>query len=159
MSNDNQTSSHYREHTQEQDGWTVLAPPPLSSVISLPPEVPAAPLAQAVAPAATTGDKLPFDIPINSNVIGATPASRTTSYGRETPFVVAFVEICKIMGLDPAGACLGFRRDKFVWKAFAMPESTKDGLGPFSNPFLVWDFLSAEECVTLIPVLRCMLAG
>jgi hypothetical protein len=52
-----------------------------------------------------------FQIPINSNIIGAAPATRTTSYGRDVSFAVAYVELCDMMGLDPATASIGFKWD------------------------------------------------
>ncbi|KAJ7092225.1 hypothetical protein C8R44DRAFT_891269 [Mycena epipterygia] len=62
------SSSYYREHTREQDGWTVLASPPAAE---LPPPYTAedhsTPAAAPVAPAVT----LPFEIQTNSNIIGA----------------------------------------------------------------------------------------
>ncbi|KAJ7431576.1 hypothetical protein B0H11DRAFT_2298145 [Mycena galericulata] len=52
LPNNNQTSSHYREHTRQQDGWTVLAPPPDPQPTGeLPP--PYTPEAAPAAPAAT----------------------------------------------------------------------------------------------------------
>ncbi|KAJ7782522.1 hypothetical protein DFH07DRAFT_1010891 [Mycena maculata] len=103
-----QNPSHYQEHTRQQDGWTVLAPP--ESELP-PPYTPDAELAAATAPAAAApqGPTLAFDIPINSNIIGAAPVTRSKNFGREVPFSTAYVEICNMMGLDPADACLSYK--------------------------------------------------
>ncbi|KAJ7785473.1 hypothetical protein B0H14DRAFT_2630504 [Mycena olivaceomarginata] len=42
MRSNNQTSSHYREHTRQQDGWTVLAPGPPAGPELPPPYTPEA---------------------------------------------------------------------------------------------------------------------
>ncbi|KAJ6607853.1 hypothetical protein B0H10DRAFT_1955897 [Mycena sp. CBHHK59/15] len=107
------TTWHYQEHTQQQDGWTVLAPPPHSPepADELPPlYTPDAPPAPAPA-AAATGPTLNFEIPINSNVVGAALVTRTKHYGRGVWFSVAYVEICNVMGLDPSTASLGYKWD------------------------------------------------
>ncbi|KAJ6596480.1 hypothetical protein B0H10DRAFT_2232489 [Mycena sp. CBHHK59/15] len=62
---------HYREHTREQDGWTVLAPPPAAGNDLPPPYTPEADSAPSAAPASTTALPLAFDVPINSNIVGA----------------------------------------------------------------------------------------
>ncbi|KAJ7665516.1 hypothetical protein B0H17DRAFT_1210975 [Mycena rosella] len=107
---------YYREHTREQDGWTVLAPPPAAGGDVPPPYTPEA--APVVPPpsavlASTTGTTLPlaFDVPINSNIVGAAPASRTTSFTRDASFAVAFIDICNMMGLDPSTARIGYKWD------------------------------------------------
>ncbi|KAJ7040160.1 hypothetical protein C8F04DRAFT_1178256 [Mycena alexandri] len=111
--NHNETPSHYREHTRQQDGWTVLATPPTNREELPPPYTPAPVQASApVAPASANGDiTLPFDIPINSNVIGATPVSRTKHYGRAVAFSTGYTEICHIMGLGATTAVLGYKWD------------------------------------------------
>ncbi|KAJ7257606.1 hypothetical protein C8J57DRAFT_1647254 [Mycena rebaudengoi] len=116
----NPTSSYYREHTRQQDGWTVLVPPPAANRSDLPPPYTAAP-APAIAPAVASANgavihgepvTLSFDIPINSNVIGVTPVTRTKKYGRQVPFSVGYTEICGLMGLDSTTAVLGYKWDK-----------------------------------------------
>ncbi|KAJ7668857.1 hypothetical protein B0H17DRAFT_1335887 [Mycena rosella] len=113
-------SNYYRDHTRQQDGWTVLAPPP-----DLPPPYTqtAAP-ASAAAPAAVTGTLLCFNIPTNTNVIGAVQVTRSKKYGREVPFNTAFVEICNIMGLDPSTAAIGYKGDNDKANAPNLPEET-----------------------------------
>ncbi|KAJ7349407.1 hypothetical protein DFH08DRAFT_1079711 [Mycena albidolilacea] len=114
----NNLSSHYWEHTRQQDGWTVLAPPAAAAGLpppytpednALPAAIPvaSAPTAAATAAAAT----LPFCIPTNSNFIGAVPVTRAREYARDVPFAVAFPEICRIMGLASSRACLGYKWD------------------------------------------------
>ncbi|KAJ7672015.1 hypothetical protein B0H17DRAFT_1141303 [Mycena rosella] len=103
---------YYREHTREQDGWTVLAPPPAAGGDLPPPYTPEA--APVVPPpsavlASTTALSLAFDVPINSNIVGAAPASRTTSFTRDASFAVAFIVICNMMGLDPSTARTGYK--------------------------------------------------
>ncbi|KAJ7449480.1 hypothetical protein B0H11DRAFT_2078847 [Mycena galericulata] len=108
-------SRHYREHTRQQDGWTVLASPPGANAGAdlPPPYTPEAAPAPAAAPPAAgpTGTALSFEIPTNTNVIGATRVARTKKYTRGVPFNVAFVEICGIMGLDPSTAHIGYNWD------------------------------------------------
>ncbi|KAJ7757648.1 hypothetical protein B0H16DRAFT_1824079 [Mycena metata] len=109
--NHNQTSSYYREHTRQQDGWTVLATPPANRE-DLPPPYTPAPAPVQVATASGNGEiTLPFDIPINSNVIGATPVSRTKHYGRAVAFSIGYTEICHVMGLGATTAVLGYKWD------------------------------------------------
>ncbi|KAJ7466515.1 hypothetical protein FB451DRAFT_1485486 [Mycena latifolia] len=107
VSDNNSTSSHYREHTREQDGWTVLAPP--SAAAELPPPYTAenTPAAAPVAPAVT----LPFQIPTNSNIIGVVPVTQTRKYARDAPFAVAFPLICNTMGLASSCARIGYKWD------------------------------------------------
>ncbi|KAJ7690100.1 hypothetical protein B0H17DRAFT_1134581 [Mycena rosella] len=79
------------QHYREQDGWTVLAPP-LAAGDDLPP--PYTPEAASMvpppsaAPASTASTTLPlaFNVPINSNIVGAAPASRTTSFARDASY-------------------------------------------------------------------------
>ncbi|KAJ7690326.1 hypothetical protein B0H17DRAFT_1179900 [Mycena rosella] len=83
------------------------------SLKTLSPPYTPAPVA-AVAPAAAPangGVTLSFDIPINSNVIGATPVTRAKHYGRAVPFSVRYTEICDMMGLDSMTAVLGYKWD------------------------------------------------
>ncbi|KAJ7290730.1 hypothetical protein C8J57DRAFT_1213367 [Mycena rebaudengoi] len=105
----NSTPSHYREHTRQQDGWTVLAPPPAAT--ELPPPYTAEnnsmPAATPIAPTAT----LPFQIPTNSNIIGAVPVTQTRKYAHNVPFAVAFPEICNTMGLASSRACIRYKWD------------------------------------------------
>ncbi|KAJ7106575.1 hypothetical protein C8R44DRAFT_745063 [Mycena epipterygia] len=79
MQSTNSTSSYYREHTREQDGWTVLASPPAAE---LPPPYTAedhsTPASAPVAPAVT----LPFEIQTNSNIIGAVPIIQTRKWSK-----------------------------------------------------------------------------
>ncbi|KAJ6557022.1 hypothetical protein DFH09DRAFT_1084371 [Mycena vulgaris] len=107
MQSTNSTSSHYWEHTREQDGWTVLAPPPAAA--ELPPpyiaEDNSTPAATPITPTAT----LPFQILTNSNIIGAVPVTQTRKYARDVPFAVAFPEICSTMGLASSRACIGYK--------------------------------------------------
>ncbi|KAJ7653428.1 hypothetical protein B0H17DRAFT_1147140 [Mycena rosella] len=122
--NHNQTPSYYREHTRQQDGWTVLASPPAGPEPAIHNELPppytpvGAAVAPAVAPVAalapapvTGGVTLSFEIPINSNVIGATPVTRTKNYGRAVPFASGYTEICGVMGVDPTTAVVGYKWD------------------------------------------------
>ncbi|KAJ7142437.1 hypothetical protein C8R44DRAFT_725796 [Mycena epipterygia] len=113
-------SNYYRDHTRQQDGWTVLALPP-----DLPPpyEQAAAP-ASAAAPTAVTGTLLSFHIPTNTNVIGAVQVTRSKKYGRKVPFNTAFVEMCNIMGLDPSTAAIGYKWDNDKVNAPNPPEET-----------------------------------
>ncbi|KAJ7883602.1 hypothetical protein B0H13DRAFT_1890306 [Mycena leptocephala] len=109
IQSNNQASSHYREHTREQDGWTVLAPAPGAEPAGdLPPpytpEAAAAPPTAGAAPAATTGPDQ------QQHHWGDTGYSHA-SYGRDVPFSVGYVEICNMMGLDPSRACIGFKWD------------------------------------------------
>ncbi|KAJ7743068.1 hypothetical protein B0H14DRAFT_2637503 [Mycena olivaceomarginata] len=95
----NQTSSHYREHTRQQHGWTVLAPGPPAGPELPPPYTPeAAPQPTSAAATTAGGVTLAFDVPVNSNII-------------DVPFAVGYTKICKMMGLDPATACVGFKWD------------------------------------------------
>ncbi|KAJ6619030.1 hypothetical protein B0H10DRAFT_1947052 [Mycena sp. CBHHK59/15] len=135
MQSTNSTSLHYREHTQEQDGWTVLAPPPAAA--ELPPpyatEDNSMPAAAPVAPAAT----LPFQIPTNSNIIGAIPITQTRKYARDVPFAVAFPEICNTMGLASSHACIGYKWDNErvnvpvhqLWNAADWTNCLESGIG------------------------------
>ncbi|KAJ7330560.1 hypothetical protein DFH08DRAFT_815453 [Mycena albidolilacea] len=114
----NNSSSHYREHTRQQDGWTVLVPPAATAGLPPPytPEDNALPAAVTVAPAPTaaataTAVTLPFRIPTNSNFISAVPVTRAREYARDVPFAVAFPKICRIMGLASSRACLGYKWD------------------------------------------------
>ncbi|KAJ6525563.1 hypothetical protein DFH09DRAFT_1095612 [Mycena vulgaris] len=68
-------TSHYREHTREQDGCTVLVPPPATRAgPDLPPPYTPGPATASAAGAlpAPTETTLDFNIPTNTNVIGAT---------------------------------------------------------------------------------------
>jgi hypothetical protein len=109
MQSTNSTSSHYREHTRQQDGWTVLAPPP--AMAELPPpyaaEDNATRAAVPVGPAAT----LSLQIPTNSNIIGAVSVSRTRKYACDVPFAVAFPEICNTIGIASSQARIGYKWD------------------------------------------------
>ncbi|KAJ6451075.1 hypothetical protein C8R45DRAFT_946477 [Mycena sanguinolenta] len=105
-STNNQTSSHYREHTRQQDGWTVLAQPPPSADLP-PPYTP-----EAAPPGAPGSILLHFDIPTNSNIVGAVPITRTKTYSRDVLFAIGYPEICNIMGLDSLTARLGYKWDK-----------------------------------------------
>ncbi|KAJ6582009.1 hypothetical protein B0H19DRAFT_1252155 [Mycena capillaripes] len=101
----------------EQDGWTVLAPPEQPELPPpYAPEDPSPPApAPAPAPAAVAAAPmlLQFQIPTNSNIVGAAvPVTRTKSYGRDVPFAVGYPEICHMMGLNAAHACLGYKWDK-----------------------------------------------
>ncbi|KAJ7211500.1 hypothetical protein C8J57DRAFT_1256754 [Mycena rebaudengoi] len=85
---------------RQQDGWTVLAPPPaVEGDLPPPPYASEAALVVPVAPAAP------------SNIIGAAPASRTTSFARDASFAVAFLDICNMMRVDPSMARIGFKWD------------------------------------------------
>ncbi|KAJ7928685.1 hypothetical protein B0H13DRAFT_1860258 [Mycena leptocephala] len=64
------------------------------------------------APFLQEGVMLTFQIPTNSNTIGAPPVTRTKKYGRNVPFAIAFMEICNVMGVDPASARIGYKWDK-----------------------------------------------
>ncbi|KAJ6607801.1 hypothetical protein B0H10DRAFT_1939688 [Mycena sp. CBHHK59/15] len=113
---------HYRDHTRQQEGWTVLVPPSEGPPAGPPPpytpeDAPAAPQAAvpAAATPATAGVLLPFEIPINSNVVGAVGAAlvtRTKAYGRGVPFAIAYAEICDMMAIHPTSANLGYKWDK-----------------------------------------------
>ncbi|KAJ7174308.1 hypothetical protein C8R46DRAFT_1214515 [Mycena filopes] len=111
-------NNYYREHTAQQDGWTVLVPPPqnpppLPENQGLPPPyTPEAVETVAPAVAAATGTQLAFDVPTNTNVIGATQITRSKKYGRGVPFNTAFVELCETMGLETASAQIGYKWDK-----------------------------------------------
>ncbi|KAJ7854354.1 hypothetical protein B0H13DRAFT_2358562 [Mycena leptocephala] len=110
--NNNQNPSHYREHTRQQNGWTVLAPPLEPAGEQPPPYTPeTAPQAAAPVDVAATGPTLSFEIPINSNIIGATPVTHTKKYGHTVPFAAAYVEICTMMGIDHSTAALGYKWD------------------------------------------------
>ncbi|KAJ6564862.1 hypothetical protein DFH09DRAFT_1081977 [Mycena vulgaris] len=100
-------SNYYRDHNRQQDGWTVLAPPPDLP----PPYTQAAAPASAAAPTAVTGTSLCFNIPTNTNVIGAVQITQSKKYGCEVPFNTAFLEICNIVGLDPSTAVIGYKWD------------------------------------------------
>ncbi|KAJ7201814.1 hypothetical protein GGX14DRAFT_655038 [Mycena pura] len=104
MQSTNSTSSHYRENTREQNGWTVLAPP-LAAAELPPPYAAEDNLTPAAAPAAT----LLFQIPTNSNIIGAVPVTQTKKYAHDIPFGIAFPEICNTMGLASPCACIGYK--------------------------------------------------
>jgi hypothetical protein len=58
------------------------------------------------------GVMLTFQIPTNSNIIGAPLVTRTKKYGRNVPFATGFLEICNVMGVDPASARVGYKWDK-----------------------------------------------
>ncbi|KAJ7245970.1 hypothetical protein C8J57DRAFT_1241756 [Mycena rebaudengoi] len=112
------TRSHYWEHTRQQDGWTVLAPLPGTEPTELPPPPyteEATAEAASSAPAATAAVApeitLCFELPTNTNIIGAAVVTRTKNYGRNVPFSVAYPEICCVMGLDPLTARLGYKWD------------------------------------------------
>ncbi|KAJ7119859.1 hypothetical protein C8R44DRAFT_878247 [Mycena epipterygia] len=117
MQSHKQVSSHYREHTRQQDGWTVLAlPPGADAGDEVPPPYTPEAAAQTVPdpiPAATTAPTvtLSFDIPINSNIIGVQPVTQTKNYSRDIPFAVGYGEICDVMGLDPATTSISFKWD------------------------------------------------
>ncbi|KAJ7803753.1 hypothetical protein B0H14DRAFT_2613038 [Mycena olivaceomarginata] len=110
-------SSHYCDHTRQQDGWTVLAPPPQQDELPPPytPEVQQPP--PIVAATKTSSIELilrqglTFEIPTNSNIIGATPVTRTKIYGIAVPFAVGYGEICQMMGLDLATARISYKWD------------------------------------------------
>ncbi|KAJ7187274.1 hypothetical protein C8R46DRAFT_287235 [Mycena filopes] len=105
-------NSYYREHTRQQDGWTVLTPPPDHDA-ELPPPYTAEddPVAAAAVPVAPA-PSLPFEIPTNSNIIGVkVPVTKTKKYERNIAFAVAFPEICNIMGLDTSHARIGYKWD------------------------------------------------
>ncbi|KAF8203435.1 hypothetical protein K438DRAFT_2100978 [Mycena galopus ATCC 62051] len=108
-------NNHYRDHTIQQDGWTVLAPPPAPENPGLPPpytpEAPAGPDIAVVTAAAFGGSQLAFDVPTNTNVIGAAQITRSKKYGRGVPFNTAFIEICETMGLNTASAQIGYKWD------------------------------------------------
>ncbi|KAJ7665714.1 hypothetical protein B0H17DRAFT_1143275 [Mycena rosella] len=110
MPSTSSNSSYYREHTRQQDGWTVLVSPPAAD---LPPPYTAQDNAMpAAAPIAPAGPAtLPFQIPTNSNIIGAVPVTLTKTYACDVPFAVAFPEICTAMGLPSSRACIGYKWD------------------------------------------------
>ncbi|KAJ7136225.1 hypothetical protein C8R46DRAFT_1361929 [Mycena filopes] len=108
----NNNPSYYREHTRQQDGWTVLAPPPQPEADLPPPYTPEAPPSATATPGpASDGTTLTFEIPINSNIVGATPVTRTKNYGIAVPFAVGYGEICRMMGLEVTTACIGYKWD------------------------------------------------
>ncbi|KAJ6617533.1 hypothetical protein B0H10DRAFT_1948247 [Mycena sp. CBHHK59/15] len=106
-----QNPSHYCEHTRQQEGWTVLAPEPEGP--ELPPLLytPDAGPPVHAASAAPDGVTLNFEYPINSNIVRAKQVMRSKKYGRNIPFAVGYVKICRLMGLDPSSACLGYKWD------------------------------------------------
>ncbi|KAF8155031.1 hypothetical protein K438DRAFT_1987256 [Mycena galopus ATCC 62051] len=88
---------------RQQDGWTVLVEP------DPPPYTPEAPSAPALAPAAQIGVLLNFEIPTKSNIVRATPVVRSKKFGRDVPFAIGYVEICRMMGLDSQTVRLGYK--------------------------------------------------
>ncbi|KAJ7095693.1 hypothetical protein B0H15DRAFT_946270 [Mycena belliarum] len=111
METNHPTSSHYREHTRQQDGWTVLVPPTPSAAPELPPPYTPEDNSIPAAPALPPGPTLLFQIPTNSNIIGAAPVTKTKKWAGDVPFAVALPEICRIMGLDPMRARIGYKWD------------------------------------------------
>ncbi|KAJ7729043.1 hypothetical protein B0H16DRAFT_1470236 [Mycena metata] len=108
QSTTNSATSHYREHTRQQDGWTVLATPPAPELP--PPYAPVDANSTPAGPVAAT-PTLPFQILTNSNIIAAVPVSVTRRYARGVPFAVAFPEICTTMKISSLRACIGFKWD------------------------------------------------
>ncbi|KAJ7659830.1 hypothetical protein B0H17DRAFT_1145218 [Mycena rosella] len=114
-----QNSSHYQEHTRQQDGWTVLAPQPdpdneLPPPYTLDPEAASAPALAPPVPVVALigmGTLLAFEIPTNSNVVAVAPSTRTRKYGHNIAFAAGYVEICQVMGLDPMTTHLGYKWD------------------------------------------------
>ncbi|KAJ7358576.1 hypothetical protein DFH08DRAFT_802394 [Mycena albidolilacea] len=95
MRSNNQTSSHYREHSRQQDGCTVLAPGPPAGPELPPPYTPeAAPQRTSAAATTAGGVTLAFDVPINNNIIGATPVTQMVNFGRDILFAVNYTKIC-----------------------------------------------------------------
>ncbi|KAJ6632569.1 hypothetical protein B0H10DRAFT_1938158 [Mycena sp. CBHHK59/15] len=92
-----QNPLHYREHTQQQDGWTVLAPEPELPPPYTPDAPPVAPAASAV-PAVTPSEPRRLREPRNMAAM--------------TQFAIAFLEICNVMGVDLASTCVGYKWDK-----------------------------------------------
>ncbi|KAF8188451.1 hypothetical protein K438DRAFT_1972154 [Mycena galopus ATCC 62051] len=52
---------------------------------------------------------LNFEIPTKSNIVRAAPVVRSNKFGRDVPFAVSYVEICRMMGLDSQAARLGYK--------------------------------------------------
>ncbi|KAJ7110949.1 hypothetical protein C8R44DRAFT_883400 [Mycena epipterygia] len=116
QNNKRSVSNYYREHTRQQDGWTVLVRLPQAAQAGPdlpPPYTPEAapPLAAGPAAPEAAPGLLAFDIPTNANVIGATQVSHSKKYSCAVPFNTAFVEICSIMGLDHSVAQIGYKWD------------------------------------------------
>ncbi|KAK7015359.1 hypothetical protein R3P38DRAFT_3204594 [Favolaschia claudopus] len=119
--NTNNTSSHYREHTRQQDGWTVLSDPAPAPAAQPEPELPPPYTADPPPPPPPTinlrsrannhNTTLACLVPTNSNVVGAPRVTRTLRYVRNADFAQAWNEICHHMGLDPYTACLGYKWD------------------------------------------------
>ncbi|KAJ7247708.1 hypothetical protein C8J57DRAFT_1240649 [Mycena rebaudengoi] len=98
---------------EPHNGWTVLAlPPPAAHAGAdlLPPYTPQPTTGIPVA-ASAPGPTVAFYIPTNTNVIGAVQVTRTKKYGCTVPFNTAFIEICQIMGLEPAAVRIGYKWD------------------------------------------------
>ncbi|KAJ7041413.1 hypothetical protein C8F04DRAFT_1230450 [Mycena alexandri] len=110
MQQNNNNPLHYRDHTRQQDGWTVLVPP-AGAPPPYTPEDNAPAASQAAANPVPAGPLLPFEIPINSNVVGATLVTRTKAYGRGVPFATAYAELCDLMALHPTTTSLGYKWD------------------------------------------------
>ncbi|KAJ7690417.1 hypothetical protein B0H17DRAFT_1134438 [Mycena rosella] len=110
-------SGYYHEHACQQDGWTVLVSPPLQ-LLPLP-FLPLLPLPLQVELVQVgfiillylSGTALAFNIPMNTNFIGATHVMRIKKYIYGASFDTAFVEICGIMGLNPSTAQIRYNWD------------------------------------------------
>ncbi|KAF7291746.1 hypothetical protein HMN09_01234200 [Mycena chlorophos] len=123
-----------RYYRNDQNGWSVrpaaalpagndVPPPPYTAAAApgaaaqQPPIVPM----EVDPPADQQGNPLPFDVPLNTNLIDGQAALRTLFFHRGTPFNVGLNEICQVMGLHPAVAQLGYKWDNSRVSALPCP--------------------------------------
>jgi hypothetical protein len=111
--------------THQQDGWTVLSAERLNDNDEPPPPYDQPPFTQvprddapaqdnapaAAADAVDNGRGIRFEIPINTDIIGAAQHTKYLHIFSNTSFEQAWNELCQNMELNPATAQLGYKYD------------------------------------------------
>ncbi|KAJ7647976.1 hypothetical protein FB45DRAFT_1052373 [Roridomyces roridus] len=96
-----------QEPTRQLNGWTVLAAASAQTNDLPPPyELQAPAVASAATPAVDDSVTLRFDVPAKD-----TGTVQTLNFGLGVPYSVGYAEICRVMGLDPLSAHLGYKWD------------------------------------------------